>query len=145
MKIGYARISTDEQNLHLQTIALRAAGCERIFNDAGVSGAAWSRPALDEALSLAKSGDTLVIWKLDRLGRSLAHLIHVLAELEGRAIAFLSLSEAIDTRSPSGRLIFHVMGAMAEFERALISERTKAGMHAARVRGAHIGRPKKKL
>lgn len=143
MKIGYARVSTEEQNLDLQFNALRNAGCSRIFDDRGVSGATFNRPALEQALDALNAGDTLVIWKLDRLGRSLGHLIELLDQLERRAVAFHSLSEAIDTNSASGRLVFHMMGAMAEFERALISERTRAGMSAARARGVKIGRPSK--
>lgn len=140
--IGYARVSTDEQNPALQFDALNKAGCQRIFSDSA-SGATASRPALEHALSSLKFGDTLVVWKLDRLGRSLSHLMDLVEELERRGVAFRSLSEAIDTSTASGRLLFHVMGALAEFERALISERTRAGMAAARARGAAIGRPPK--
>lgn len=142
-KIGYARISRNEQNLSLQLDALRAVGCGRIFRDEGVSGASVSRPALDEALNVLSPGDVLVTWKLDRLGRSLAHLIQLMTDLEEREIGFRSLSEAIDTTTAGGRLYFHMMGALAEFERSLISERTRAGMDAARRRGAAIGRPPK--
>lgn len=140
--IGYARVSTDEQSPALQFDALALAGCERVLTDYA-SGARTNRPALEEALLLLKEGDTLVTWKLDRLGRSLSHLISLTARLESRGVAFRSLSEAIDTRTASGRLLFHVMGALAEFERALISERTRAGMAAARARGAVLGRPVK--
>ena len=140
--IGYARVSTDEQNPALQFDALDRAGCKRIFTDYA-SGARLSRPSLDEALGLLKCGDTLVVWKLDRLGRSLSHLISLISELEKRGVAFRSLSEAIDTGTAGGRLLFHVMGALAEFERALISERTRAGMAAAKTRGAALGRPRK--
>lgn len=140
--IGYARVSTDEQNPALQFDALTNAGCQRIFADSA-SGAAPSRPALEQALSSLEFGDTLVVWKLDRLGRSLSHLIGLVAQMEDRGVALRSLSEAIDTSTASGRLLFHVMGALAEFERALISERTRAGMAAARARGAVIGRPPK--
>ena len=143
MQIGYARVSTEEQNLGLQMDALRHAGCDRIFQDEGISGVAVSRPALNEALAALGPGDVLVTWKLDRLGRSLAHLIDIIAKLAARDIGFRSLSEAIDTTTASGRLLFHVMGALAEFERALISERTRAGMAAARARGSVIGRPPK--
>jgi DNA invertase Pin-like site-specific DNA recombinase len=142
-RIGYARVSTEDQNLALQIDALTAAGCTFIFQDDGVSGAAFSRPALDDALAALEPGDTLVVWKLDRLGRSLAHLIAIIAALGERGIGFRSLSEAIDTATAGGRLLFHVMGALAEFERALISERTRAGMAAAKARGACIGRPPK--
>lgn len=140
--IGYARVSTDEQNPALQFDALTGAGCHRIFSD-NASGAIVCRPALEDALAALKPGDTLVTWKLDRLGRSLSHLIGLVSLLEGRGVAFRSLSEAIDTTTASGRLLFHVMGALAEFERALISERTRAGMAAARARGSLIGRPPK--
>ncbi len=140
--IGYARVSTDEQSPALQFDALASAGCERIFTDSA-SGAIASRPALDEAISALSPEDTLIVWKLDRLGRSLSHLIGLVSLLEKRGVAFRSLSEAIDTTTASGRLLFHVMGALAEFERALISERTRAGMAAARARGAVIGRPRK--
>jgi DNA invertase Pin-like site-specific DNA recombinase len=143
MQIGYARVSTEEQNLALQMDALRHAGCGRIFYDEGVSGIAVSRPALNQALVALEPGDVLVTWKLDRLGRSLAHLIDIIARLGAQDIGFRSLSEAIDTTTASGRLLFHVMGALAEFERALISERTRAGMAAAKARGAPIGRPPK--
>ncbi len=143
MLIGYARVSTDEQSVALQIDALERAGCGRIFCDNGLSGVLRSRPALDEALSHVRAGDTLVTWRLDRLGRSLSHLISLVGDLEKRGIAFKSLSEAIDTSTAGGRLQFHMMGALAEFERSLISERTKAGMAAARIRGIRIGRPMK--
>lgn len=143
MRLGYARVSTDDQTADLQVDALTKSGCVRIFVDRGVSGARFSRPALAEALRSLAPGDTLVTWKLDRLGRSLSHLIQTLSMLERRGIAFCSLTEAIDTQSATGRLLFHVMGALAEFERALISERTKAGLAAARLRGRRGGRPPK--
>jgi len=143
MKVGYARVSTDDQSIALQLDALKRAGCECIFEDEGISGLAVSRPALNRALCTLQRGDTLVTWKLDRLGRSLAHLISLISDLERRGIAFHSLSEAIDTSTAGGKLIFHVMGALAEFERALISERTKAGIAAARGRGTVVGRPPK--
>jgi DNA invertase Pin-like site-specific DNA recombinase len=143
MQIGYARVSTDEQNLALQMDALTRAGCQKIFHDGGVSGIAVSRPALGEALAALQPGDVLVTWKLDRLGRSLAHLIGIIADLSARGVGFRSLSEVIDTTTAGGMLIFHVMGALAEFERALISERTRAGMAAAKARGVVIGRPPK--
>jgi DNA invertase Pin-like site-specific DNA recombinase len=142
-RVGYARVSTEEQNLSLQFDALRAAGCAHIFYDEGISGVTVSRPALSEALSALRRGDVLVVWKLDRLGRSLGHLIEIVSDLNANGIGFQSLSEAIDTTTAGGRLIFHVMGALAEFERALISERTKAGMASAKARGAAIGRPPK--
>jgi DNA invertase Pin-like site-specific DNA recombinase len=143
MQVGYARVSTEEQNLGLQLDALRRAGCDRIFHDEGVSGIAVSRPALNRALHSLRPGDVLVTWKLDRLGRSLAHLIDIIGRLGARDIGFRSLSETIDTTTAGGRLVFHMMGALAEFERALISERTRAGMAAAKARGAAIGRPPK--
>ena len=140
-RIGYARVSTDEQNLDLQRDALTAAGCERIYADGGVSGVAVKRPALKKALAALRPGDVLVVWRLDRLGRSLAHLIEIIGLVEIRRAGFRSLSEAIDTTTAGGKLIFHVMGALAEFERALISERTRAGMASARLRGRTLGRP----
>lgn len=143
MLIGYARVSTDEQSLDLQIDALLRAGCKHVFQDIGVSGALASRPALDETLKYLQTGDILVTWRLDRLGRSLPHLISFVSTLEQKGVGFTSLTEAIDTRTASGRLLFHVMGALAEFERALISERTKAGMAAARARGKILGRPTK--
>lgn len=143
MRIGYARISTGEQDLALQVDALEGAGCERIYCDRGISGAARDRPALDKALAALRADDVLVTWKLDRLGRSLAHLIEIVAALEGRGIGFESLSEAIATTTAGGRLTFHILGALAEFERSLISERTKAGIAAARARGVTVGRPRK--
>jgi DNA invertase Pin-like site-specific DNA recombinase len=141
MKIGYARISTDEQTLSLQLDALQAADCENIFSDEGISGATRNRPGLSSALSAVNKGDILVVWKLDRLGRSLPHLLELITGLGEEGIGFQSLSEQIDTSSAGGRLVFHIMGALAEFERSLISERTKAGMKAARRRGIHVGRP----
>lgn len=143
MKVGYARVSTHDQNLDLQLDALRRAACDLIFEEEGVSGAVVNRPALDKALATLKRGDVLIVWKLDRLGRSLAHLITIVSNLDARGIGFISLSEAIDTQCASGRLLFHVLGALAEFERSLISERTRAGILAARERGAAIGRPTK--
>ncbi|WP_428409091.1 recombinase family protein [Hyphococcus sp.] len=143
MRIGYARISTIEQNLNLQRDALKAAGCALVYQDEGVSGAKKQRPGLESALERLQSGDELVVWKLDRLGRSMRHLIELTEWLEQEGIGFRSLVDAIDTSTSGGRLYFHLMGAFAEFERNLISERTKAGMAAARARGARIGRPKK--
>jgi DNA invertase Pin-like site-specific DNA recombinase len=143
MLIGYARVSTNEQNLDLQTDALKAAGCERIFHDLGVSGAKADRPGLTEALEYVRPGDVLVVWRLDRLGRSLSHLIESVASLGDREVEFRSLTEVIDTSSAAGKLIFHMMGAMAEFERNLAKERTLAGLAAARARGRSGGRVKK--
>lgn len=139
MKIGYARVSTDDQNLDLQDRALRDAGAEKIFTDKA-SGAGASRPGLAAALSAVAAGDTLVVWRLDRLGRSLPHLISVVAELGDRGVGFQSLRDSLDTTSAQGRLVFHMMGALAEFERALISERTTAGVQAAKARGVRLGR-----
>jgi len=143
MKIGYARVSTDEQKPAMQTDALRAAGCDRTFTDKGVSGIATTRPQLDRCLKALKPGDVLVVWKLDRLGRSLAHLIELIEELRRRDVGFQSLSESIDSTTPHGVLIFHVMGALAQFERSLIAERTAAGRLAALKRGVRFGRPVK--
>jgi Enterobacteriaceae phage serine recombinase len=143
MLIGYARVSTHEQDTALQIDALTRAGCSHIFRDDGVSGTKEWRPALADALKTLRPGDTLVVWRLDRLGRSLSHLIRLIGDFERRGIAFKSLSEAIETNSAGGRLLFHVMGALAEFERALISERTKAGLAAARLRGRQLGRRRK--
>jgi DNA invertase Pin-like site-specific DNA recombinase len=141
MKIGYARVSTDEQNLEPQQQALRAAGCRHIIKDKGISGADRSRPGLNEALTKLKKGDVLVVWKLDRLGRSLDHLIALIDTIGKQGAGFASLTESIDTTTAGGRLVFHMMGALAEFERGLIKERTKAGMSAAKRRGKHVGRP----
>lgn len=141
--IGYARVSTDEQNLDLQLNALKDAGCVRIFEDKGVSGTATKRDGLDKALAAIEAGGQLVTWRLDRLGRSLPHLISTIAKIEEIGGEFRSLTEAIDTSTAGGKLIFHMMGALAEFERALIIERTKAGQSAAKLRGKHIGRRRK--
>ncbi len=143
MKIGYARVSTDEQNLDLQRAALEAAGCEKVFEDWGVSGADFARPGLAEAIAALGPGDVLAVWKLDRLGRSLGQLITMIDRLGKAGAGLQSLSEAIDTTTAGGRLVFHVMGALAEFERSLIGERTKAGMQAAKRRGKTVGRPRK--
>lgn len=140
LKVGYARVSTEEQSLDLQINALRAANCTHIFTDFGVSGKGFDRPGLAEALAVLDSGGILVVWRLDRLGRSLPRLIELVDRLGQRGAEFQSLTESIDTTSPGGRLIFHIMGALAEFERSLISERTRAGMQAARLKGIHLGR-----
>jgi DNA invertase Pin-like site-specific DNA recombinase len=142
MDIGYARVSTHEQTLDLQMDALTAAGCDRVFQDMA-SGARTARPGLDDALDHAREGDTIVVWRLDRLGRSLKHLIEVVTEMQERGVGFRSLQESIDTTTPGGKLIFHVFGALAEFERNLIQERTLAGLAAARARGRNGGRPRK--
>ena len=139
-KIGYARVSTLQQDEALQRDALHAAGVDRIFVDKA-SGKLESRPALDDLLTQARPGDTVVVWRLDRLGRSLKHLIETVGALEARGVAFVSLTEAIDTSTPGGRLIFYVFGALAEFERDLIRERTLAGLAAAKARGRVGGRP----
>ena len=140
MLIGYARVSTADQTLHLQQDALQKAACSKIFTDTA-SGAKTERKGLDEALQYARPGDTLVVWRLDRLGRSLPHLITTMTALEERGIGFKSMTENIDTTS-GGKLIFHIFGALAEFERNLIRERTTAGLSAARARGRTGGRPK---
>lgn len=141
MKIGYARVSTEEQNLNLQVDALEESGCERIFKDEGISGATNHRKGFEEALKAIKPGDTLMVWKLDRLGRSLQHLISVIENLGANGIGFRSLSEAIDTTTAGGKLVFHIFGALAEFERGLIGERTRAGLMSAKKRGRRLGRP----
>jgi DNA invertase Pin-like site-specific DNA recombinase len=141
MLIGYARVSTDDQNLDMQRDALEKAGCEQIFTDR-VSGTKDNRPGLTVALSHLRSGDTLVVWRLDRLGRSLRHLIDTVTTLQERGIGFKSLQEAIDTTTSGGKLVFHIFGALAEFEREIIRERTNAGLTAARARGKLGGRPK---
>ena len=140
MKIGYARVSTEDQNLDLQTTALVSAGCTHLFSDHGISGSQFSRPGLNCALDTLSAGDTLVVWRLDRLGRSLRKLVELIEELGKRNIEFVSLTECINTTSSGGLLVFHVMAALAQFERSLISERTRAGMAAARKRGQHLGR-----
>jgi DNA invertase Pin-like site-specific DNA recombinase len=142
MDIGYARVSTGEQTLDLQLDALTKAGCGKVYTETA-SGAKAERPVLEEVLGYLRKGDTLVVWRLDRLGRSLKHLIEVVAVLAERGIGFKSLTEQIDTTTPGGKLIFHVFGALAEFERDLIRERTHAGLAAARARGRLGGRPKK--
>ena len=137
--IGYARVSTAEQDTALQTDALRKAGCDKIFEDTA-SGAKAERPGLAAALAYVREGDTLVVWRLDRLGRSLPHLIETIGALQARGVGFRSLSEAIDTTTSGGRLIFHVFAALGQFERDLIRERTRAGLRAAAARGRKGGR-----
>jgi DNA invertase Pin-like site-specific DNA recombinase len=141
MLIGYARVSTLDQTLALQQDALTAAGCAELYTDTA-SGASTDRPGLTQALSHLRSGDTLVVWRLDRLGRSLTHLIETIRQLQEREVGFRSLQEQIDTTTSGGKLVFHVFGALAEFERDLIRERTHAGLQAARARGRLFGRPK---
>jgi DNA invertase Pin-like site-specific DNA recombinase len=140
MFIGYARVSTHDQTLDLQLDDLQKAGCEKIYRDT-VSGSTTERPGLSEALEFARPGDTLVVWRLDRLGRSLRHLIDTLNGLSERGVDFRSLQESLDTGTSGGKLVFHMMGALAEFERDLIRERTQAGLAAARARGRRGGRP----
>jgi len=140
--IGYARVSTQEQNLDLQKDALRAAGCKKIITDEA-SGSTADRPGLIKLKDTLREGDTLVVWRLDRLGRSLKHLTEFIYDLEVKGISFKSLHEAIDTTTSTGKLTFHIFGALAEFEKSLIKERSAAGLAAARVRGRLGGRPKK--
>lgn len=142
MKIGYARVSTLEQSLDMQVDVLTKFGCEKIITDE-VSGSVADRPGLAKLKEILRKGDTLVVWRLDRLGRTLRHLIDWVNELDEQSIGFSSLQEMIDTTNSSGKLIFHIFGALSEFERNLIRERTRAGIEAARSRGRQGGRPKK--
>ncbi|MCF8004041.1 MAG: recombinase family protein [Chromatiaceae bacterium] len=139
MRIGYARVSTQDQNPALQLDALAGAGCEQVFHEK-VSGRIRARPELDACLRTLRKGDTLVVWRLDRLGRSLKDLVEIVNGLDCKGIAFQSLTESIDTSSAGGRLVFHVSGALAEFEHNLIADRTRAGLAAARARGRKGGR-----
>jgi DNA invertase Pin-like site-specific DNA recombinase len=141
MKIGYARVSTKDQNVDLQLDALKQAGCERIYQEVA-SGAKTARPELDRLLVDIHAGDTIVIWKLDRLGRSLKHLVELMGKLVERKIGLLSLNDPVDTTNAQGRLVFNLSASLAEFERELIQERTHAGLSAARARGRIGGRPK---
>jgi len=141
MLIGYARVSTQDQTLSLQQDALEKEGCDKIFTDIS-SGAKSERKGLEEAIEYVRAGDTLVVWRLDRMGRSLKHLIETITTLSSRGIGFKSVTEAIDTNTSGGKLVFHIFGALAEFERDLIKERTQAGLNAARARGRKGGRPK---
>ena len=141
MKIGYARISTEDQNLDLQIDALKEAGCEKIYHDIA-SGAKAQRPALDDLLENIRKEDMLIIWKLDRLGRSLRNLVDLVEQLENRGVGLKSLNDPIDTTTPQGRLVFNIFASLAEFERELISERTKVGLRSARARGRVGGKPK---
>lgn len=138
--VGYERVSTADQNTALQTDALNAAGCDRIFTD-HASGSRTDRPQLDACLDYLRPGDTLVIWKLDRLGRSLQHLLQIAGDLQDRGIDLVVTTVGIDTRSPAGKLVFSILGSIAEYERTLIVERTRAGLQAARARGRTGGRP----
>jgi DNA invertase Pin-like site-specific DNA recombinase len=143
MLVGYARVSTADQSLNLQRDALKKAGCKRVFTDvAGAGGAGAERPGLAKALEYVRRGDTLVVWKLDRFGRSLRDLVESVNALKARKVGFRSLQEALDTTTSGGRLVFHVFAALAEFERDLIRERTQAGLKAARARGRMGGRPR---
>lgn len=141
MKVGYARVSMTDQDLSLQIDALEGAGCEKIFHD-HVSGSQGERAGLPDAMEYLRPGDTLVVWRLDRLGRSLRHLIELVNQLAEQDIGFQSLQETIDTTTSGGLLVFHIFGALAEFERNLIRERTQAGLEAARKRGRLGGRPR---
>lgn len=140
MLIGYARVSTQDQTLDLQTDALKRAGCEKIFTDMA-SGAKSERPGLQEAMNHLRAGDTLVVWRLDRLGRTLKQLIATITDLSDHGTGFKSLQENMDTTTSGGKLVFHIFGALAEFEREVIKERTTAGLQAARARGRFGGRP----
>src|SRR3982751_1156174 len=141
MLVGYARVSTSEQTLDLQKDALEKIGCTKIYSDV-VSGSKAERKGLQEALEYVREGDTLVVWRLDRLGRSLKHLIETITKLNNRKVGFQSMTENIDTTTSGGKLVFHIFGALAEFERDIIKDRTKAGLNAARARGRLGGRPK---
>lgn len=143
MKVGYARVSTADQNLDLQLRALEAAGCDIIYRDEGISAVAPDRPQFTAALAALHPGDTFVIWKMDRAFRSLIHALTVMEDFERRGIAFQSLTEEIDTGTAMGRFVYQIRNAFAELERAIISERTRAGMEAAAARGATLGRPRK--
>ena len=141
MLIGYARVSTQDQMLNLQQDALEKIGCSKIFTDVA-SGSRADRKGLEDALAYVREGDTLVVWRLDRLGRSLQHLIETISRLNHRNIGFKSVTENIDTTTSGGKLVFHIFGALAEFEREIIRERTRAGLQAARTRGRLGGRPR---
>lgn len=143
MKIGYARVSTDDQHLHLQTDALKAAGCLTIYEEFASGKNVRTRPELENCLKSLRAGDVLTVWRLDRLGRSLADLVKIVTDLEAKDIGFESITEKIDTTTPTGRFVFHLFAALAEFERNIIRERTMAGITAARARGRSGGRPSK--
>ena len=143
MKYGYARVSTDDQKADLQQAALKKDGCKKIFTDDGISGATTKRPALLRCIKTLKHGDTLTVWKLDRLGRSLRDLITMLDDLKQRGVKFRSLTEHIDTDTPTGRAMWQMIGVLAELERSMISERTRAGVKAAKNRGVKFGRKPK--
>lgn len=141
-RLGYVRVSDEDQTENLQLDALTAAGCTAIYRDHGVSGAKAHRPGLDALLADLGSGDTIVVWKLDRLGRSTLHLFQILSELRERDVDFVSLTQGIDTTTAIGRMLYGQLAVFAEFEREQISDRTKAGMAAAKKRGVHVGRPR---
>jgi DNA invertase Pin-like site-specific DNA recombinase len=143
-KVGYVRVSDKDQSEDLQVDALKANGCDVIYGDHGVSGAIVSRKGLDGLLESLSEGDTLVVWKLDRLGRSTIHLLQLLGDLRSRGVDFCAITQGIDTTTAVGRMLYGQLAVFAEYERNLISERTKAGMAAAKARGVHIGRPKTK-
>jgi DNA invertase Pin-like site-specific DNA recombinase len=141
-KVGYVRVSDKDQSEALQVDALKAVGCDVIYGDHGVSGKIRKRVGLDEMLSCLKSGDTLAVWKLDRLGRSTIHLLQLLSDLRARGVDFHAITQGIDTTTAVGRMLYGQLAVFAEYERSLISERTKAGMAAAKARGVHVGRPR---
>jgi DNA invertase Pin-like site-specific DNA recombinase len=141
MKIGYARVSTKEQSLNLQEDALKKAGCKKIYSE-HISGANTTRPQLQEMIQHLREGDVIIVWKLDRLGRSLRDLVNLISQFQDMGVGFRSLHDNIDTTTPAGKLTFHLFAALAEFERDIISSRTKAGLEAARARGRKGGRPK---
>lgn len=143
MKIGYVRVSDEDQTQDLQIDALKAAGCEVIYGDHGVSGAKTTRKGLTDVLNALNEGDTLCVWKIDRLGRSTVHLLLLIDELHKRGVDFISVTQGIDTTTAIGRMVFGQLSVFAEYERSLISECTKAGMAAAKARGVHIGRSSK--
>jgi DNA invertase Pin-like site-specific DNA recombinase len=142
-RLGYVRVSDEDQTENLQLDALNTAGCSAIYRDHGVSGAKAHRPGLDALLDDLQPGDTLIVWKLDRLGRSTLHLFQILSDLRERDIDFVSLTQGIDTTTAVGRMLYGQLAVFAEFEREQISDRTKAGMAAAKKRGVHVGRPRK--
>lgn len=142
-KVGYARVSTKDQKLRMQLQGLEAVGCKPIFRDHGISGAKGKRPGLDKALKFLRPGDSLVVFKLDRLGRSVLHLSDLLTRFNNEGIHFCSMSEGINTTTPSGKMVFHVLAAVAEFHRDIIIENTRAGLEAAKASGKRLGPPYK--
>ncbi|MEP0505214.1 MAG: recombinase family protein [Paracoccaceae bacterium] len=141
--IGYARVSTEDQRLDMQLKSLEAAGCDKVFYDHGISGGKANRPGLECALNHLVEGDMLIVYKLDRLGRSVLHLADLLARLDNQSVQFWSMTEGINTATPGGKLIYHIFAAVAEFHRDLIRENTRNGLRAARARGSKLGRPRK--